>query len=171
MKAIAAIAIVAMSLAPIPAQGHTDGRWVNFGKWAPIIRCESGGNAQATNRSSGADGAYQFLQSTWDNMHGAHSWPEGRRYRPRMIGRAPSSFTLAQQMRAAETLRVRVVGGGMSHWTCHTMGHRYGSTPGNNLVWVTGEVRSKSPRWCARNLHRNWGRSWKVAKSVCGVAR
>ena len=81
----------------------------------------------------------------------------------------PSSFTLAQQMRAAETLRVRVVGGGMSHWTCHTMGHRYGSTPGNNLVWVTGEIHSKTPRWCARNLHRNWHRSWKVAKSVCGV--
>jgi hypothetical protein len=127
------------------------------------------GDAQATNRSSGADGAFQFLQTTWDNMKGKHSWPVGRRYRPRMIGRAPSSFTLAPQMRAAETLRVRVMGGGMSHWVCPNMGHRCRSTPGDNLVWITGEVRSKSPRWCARNLHRKWNRSWKVARSVCGV--
>ena len=169
MKLLTAIIIFIAICAPGPVKAHDEGRWVNFGKWAPVVRCESNGDAQATNRSSGADGAFQFLQTTWNNMHGAHTWPEGRRYRPRMINRAPSSFTLAQQMRAAETLRVRVVGGGMSHWVCHTMGHRFGSTPGHNWVWVTGEIHSKSPRWCARNLHRNWNRSWKVAKSICGA--
>lgn len=45
---------------------------------APILdrikRCESGGNYRAVNRSSGASGAYQFLDSTWRAM------PESRGY-------------------------------------------------------------------------------------------
>ena len=33
-----------------------------------IKQCESGGNYQAVNASSGASGAYQFLASTWQSM-------------------------------------------------------------------------------------------------------
>ncbi|MDO4920008.1 transglycosylase family protein [Kocuria sp.] len=33
-----------------------------------IKQCESGGNYQAVNASSGASGAYQFLTSTWQGM-------------------------------------------------------------------------------------------------------
>lgn len=35
---------------------------------AKIKACESGGNYQATNSSSGASGAYQFLNSTWRSL-------------------------------------------------------------------------------------------------------
>jgi hypothetical protein len=44
------------------------GNWNNFGPWAipeAIVMCESGGNFQALNPSSGAGGAYQILPSTW----------------------------------------------------------------------------------------------------------
>ena len=39
-----------------------------------IKRCESGGNYRAVNPSSGANGAYQFLDSTWRAL------PESRGY-------------------------------------------------------------------------------------------
>uniref|UniRef100_UPI0028A1601F transglycosylase family protein n=2 Tax=Dermacoccus TaxID=57495 RepID=UPI0028A1601F len=35
---------------------------------AKIKSCESGGNYQAVNASSGASGAYQFLNSTWKGL-------------------------------------------------------------------------------------------------------
>ena len=35
---------------------------------AKIKYCESGGNYQAVNASSGASGAYQFLNSTWKGL-------------------------------------------------------------------------------------------------------
>lgn len=38
------------------------------GGWAPIIRCESGGNPRAQNRSSSASGLFQFLDSTWRSL-------------------------------------------------------------------------------------------------------
>ncbi len=60
---------VATDLTPTPA--HPAG-WVDAGHgvYVPAImieirRCESGGNYQAVNRSSGASGAYQFLRSSW----------------------------------------------------------------------------------------------------------
>jgi hypothetical protein len=42
--------------------------WAGTGAWAipeAIVMCESGGNYQALNPSSGAGGAYQILPSTW----------------------------------------------------------------------------------------------------------
>ena len=38
--------------------------------WACIIRRESGGNPTAVNRSSGASGLYQFMDSTWHSVTG-----------------------------------------------------------------------------------------------------
>jgi peptidoglycan hydrolase CwlO-like protein len=50
--------------------------WV--GQWAipeSIVQCESGGNWQAVNPSSGAGGAYQILPSTWD-LYGGEGQPQ-----------------------------------------------------------------------------------------------
>jgi septal ring factor EnvC (AmiA/AmiB activator) len=50
--------------------------WV--GDWAipeSIVQCESGGNFNAVNPSSGAGGAYQILPSTWD-LYGGEGDPE-----------------------------------------------------------------------------------------------
>ena len=50
---------------------ETVGSW--FGDWAipeSIVMCESGGNFDAVNPSSGAGGAYQILPSTWDAYGG-----------------------------------------------------------------------------------------------------
>ena len=50
--------------------------WV--GKWAIpayIVMCESGGNFQAVNPSSGAGGAYQILPSTW-RLYGGTGLPQ-----------------------------------------------------------------------------------------------
>lgn len=47
------------------------GSW--FGDWAipeAIVMCESGGNFESLNPSSGAGGAYQILPSTWDAYGG-----------------------------------------------------------------------------------------------------
>jgi septal ring factor EnvC (AmiA/AmiB activator) len=52
------------------------GDWV--GDWAipeAIVMCESGGNFDAVNPSSGAGGAYQILPSTWD-LYGGSGNPE-----------------------------------------------------------------------------------------------
>jgi len=54
---------------------QTVGSW--FGDWAipqAIVMCESGGNFDAVNPSSGAGGAYQILPSTWDT-YGGHGKP------------------------------------------------------------------------------------------------
>jgi peptidoglycan hydrolase CwlO-like protein len=40
-----------------------------------IVQCESGGNWQAVNPSSGAGGAYQILPSTWD-LYGGEGLPQ-----------------------------------------------------------------------------------------------
>ncbi|MEO8093127.1 MAG: transglycosylase family protein [bacterium] len=50
--------------------------WV--GEWAipaAIVMCESGGNYQAVNSSSGAGGAYQILPSTW-RLYGGQGLPQ-----------------------------------------------------------------------------------------------
>ena len=50
--------------------------WV--GQWAipeSIVQCESAGNFQAVNPSSGAGGAYQILPSTWD-LYGGEGLPQ-----------------------------------------------------------------------------------------------
>lgn len=41
------------------------------GGWGPIISCESGGRASATNGSSTASGLFQFLDSTWQSVGGS----------------------------------------------------------------------------------------------------
>jgi septal ring factor EnvC (AmiA/AmiB activator) len=49
-----------------------------FGDWAipaSIVMCESGGNWEAVNPSSGAGGAYQILPSTWE-LYGGEGDPE-----------------------------------------------------------------------------------------------
>ena len=49
-----------------------------FGDWAipeAIVMCESGGNFEAVNPSSGAGGAYQILPSTWE-LYGGEGDPE-----------------------------------------------------------------------------------------------
>ena len=51
---------------------------VDNGDWAipeGIVMCESGGNYDAVNSSSGAGGAYQILPSTWD-LYGGSGNPE-----------------------------------------------------------------------------------------------
>ena len=53
------------------------GGWNNFGPWAipeAIVMCESGGNFQALNPSSGAGGAYQIMPSTW-RLYGGKGLP------------------------------------------------------------------------------------------------
>ncbi len=52
------------------------GGW--FGEWAipeSIVLCESGGNWDAVNPSSGAGGAYQILPSTWE-LYGGEGLPQ-----------------------------------------------------------------------------------------------
>jgi predicted nucleic acid-binding Zn-ribbon protein len=49
-----------------------------FGDWAipeSIVECESGGDFQAVNPSSGAGGAYQILPSTWE-LYGGEGLPQ-----------------------------------------------------------------------------------------------
>ena len=49
-----------------------------FGDWAipeAIVMCESGGNFEAVNPSSGAGGAYQILPSTWE-LYGGEGLPQ-----------------------------------------------------------------------------------------------
>ena len=49
-----------------------------LGDWAipeSIVMCESGGNFEAVNSSSGAGGAYQILPSTWE-LYGGEGNPE-----------------------------------------------------------------------------------------------
>jgi chromosome segregation ATPase len=49
-----------------------------FGDWAipeAIVMCESGGNFEAVNPSSGAGGAYQILPSTWE-LYGGQGAPQ-----------------------------------------------------------------------------------------------
>jgi muramidase (phage lysozyme) len=51
--------------------------WTGTGDWAipeAIVMCESGGNYQALNPSSGAGGAYQILPSTW-HLYGGKGLP------------------------------------------------------------------------------------------------
>jgi peptidoglycan hydrolase CwlO-like protein len=63
------------------------GSWNSFGPWAipeAIVMCESGGNFQALNPSSGAGGAYQILPSTWKLYGGAglpHEAPPAEQHR------------------------------------------------------------------------------------------
>ena len=54
----------------------TSTHWV--GSWAipaAIVMCESGGNFNAVNASSGAGGAYQIMPSTW-RLYGQSGLPE-----------------------------------------------------------------------------------------------
>ena len=63
------------------------GNWNSFGPWAipeAIVMCESGGNFQALNPSSGAGGAYQIIPSTWAAYGGKglpHEAPPAEQHR------------------------------------------------------------------------------------------
>ena len=62
---------------PARPQGEVS-EW--FGDWAipeSIVMCESGGNFEAVNPTSGAGGAYQILPSTWE-LYGGEGHPAGR---------------------------------------------------------------------------------------------
>jgi len=57
--------------------GNTVQQW--FGDFSipnTIVMCESGGNYNALNPSSGAGGAYQFLPSTYKGLGGKYSSPQ-----------------------------------------------------------------------------------------------
>ena len=74
--------------APAPAPAVSTGPANAF--LACVVRRESGGNYQAVNGSSGAGGAYQFLQSTWNNT-ASHAG------RPDLVGVHPSQASPADQ--------------------------------------------------------------------------
>jgi chromosome segregation ATPase len=77
------------------------GDWV--GEWAipqSIVMCESGGNFDAVNPSSGAGGAYQILPSTWESYGG-----EGK----------PNEASPAAQHEIAEQIWAD---SGSSAWVC-----------------------------------------------------
>lgn len=156
LKWYVALSILAMVLVPTDVAAHEadGGRWVYLNKWAGVVRCESGGDAQATNRWSGADGLFQFMPATWEAV-------AERRGKPRLARKAPSSVPVAQQLRQALWLKRNV---SIRQWSCW---RAYGT--GSRWVWVTHEVKPKDPERCARNLHRRYGRSNKLARSVCGV--
>lgn len=154
MSVAAAVLFGALLLALPDADAHTDGRWVYLNNWAGIVRCESEGDAQATNRWSGADGLFQFAPPTWRAI-------AERREKPRLARKAPSATTVAQQLRQALWLRSNV---DIRQWTCW---RAWGT--GSKWVWVTSEVHPKDPERCARNLRRHHGRGRKLAESVCGV--
>ncbi|MBS6031375.1 MAG: transglycosylase family protein [Kocuria rhizophila] len=71
-----------------------------------IKQCESGGNYQAVNASSGASGAYQFLDSTWAGMSQSAGYAHA--------ADAPA----AVQDAAAAELMAR---SGASQWECSSM--------------------------------------------------
>lgn len=56
--------VVGAGFAAAPAQAADTG----IAALESIKNCESGGNYSAVNASSGASGAYQFLDSTWQSM-------------------------------------------------------------------------------------------------------
>jgi predicted nucleic acid-binding Zn-ribbon protein len=57
--------------------GQTVGRWLgDFSIPTPIVMCESGGNYNAINPSSGAGGAYQMLPETYKGLGGKYKAPQ-----------------------------------------------------------------------------------------------
>lgn len=72
----ARVAAAAAEPATQPEAPADTGNW--NGNWAipsSIVMCESGGNFDAVNPSSGAGGAYQILPSTWE-LYGGHGLPQ-----------------------------------------------------------------------------------------------
>jgi hypothetical protein len=51
------------------SSGSSSGSSSGYGKWGPIIECESGGDWDY-NGGSGYDGGLQFAPSTWDGFGG-----------------------------------------------------------------------------------------------------
>jgi len=68
-----------------------------------IKQRESGGDYSAVNASSGASGAYQFLQSTWDSV-APSDW----------VGKSPASAPESVQDQAA--MKLYDGGSGAGHW-------------------------------------------------------
>lgn len=175
MRCLVALLLVLAALTtatPAIAEIEEPGRWVDFGKWNGIADCESSPSrlpalaepgtrehrhevrVDQTGRAGERSWA-QFLRSTWRRV-------AELRDKHHLIKKDPGKVTLAQTMRQSLWLKWNV---GISQWTC---GHRFDD--GTGPVYVTGEHRlPRDPERCARNLHRKWGRSWRVARSVCGV--
>jgi septal ring factor EnvC (AmiA/AmiB activator) len=60
-----------------PSAGQTVQQWFgDFSIPSSIVMCESGGNYQAVNPSSGAGGAYQMLPSTYKGLGGQFASPQ-----------------------------------------------------------------------------------------------
>jgi hypothetical protein len=65
---------------PAPPQGSIQARlvaaWPGDDGWAlRVVACESGFDNASRHPSSGADGYWQFLPSTWHSMLGQSGWP------------------------------------------------------------------------------------------------
>lgn len=64
--------------------------------WAALRRCESSGNYSIVNRSGKYRGAYQFDQTTWNDV--------ARRHRPHLVGRDPAAAAPGDQDAMARSL-------------------------------------------------------------------
>lgn len=91
----------------------------DFGPWAGLIECESGGNVTIENPHSTASGLFQFLDTTW-RMTATHAG------RFDLVTMRAKDATVADQFAMAVHLR-DMPGGGISHWVC---GYRYADTGG-----------------------------------------
>lgn len=149
--------LIIIGLLQLRAGAHGEGRWVDFGPWNGVVKCESLGDADVYNTGgSGAAGLFQFMPRTWNWVAEVHD-------RPRLVGKDPATRTAAQQLRQAIRLR-DMRHGGIRHWVC---GYRYGD--GSGPVWVHDDRIPKRPYRCARNLRRKWDLPRRVTNSVCAV--
>ena len=71
-----------------------------------IMKCESGGNPDAFNRSSRASGLLQHLQRFWPERAAAVGMPDA------------SPFDPWANMYVSAWLALAAPGGGWSHWVC-----------------------------------------------------
>ena len=132
-----------------------EARLVDFGpQWNSIVNCESRGDPEAYNASSGASGLFQFLPSTWRWTAEAHN-------REKLGRKAPSSQNIAIQFRQAIRLQT-MPGGGYAHWVCSIAGD---SRP----VLITETSPIRNPQRCFNSLSKMAPK--KVSRSVCGWTR
>lgn len=72
-------------------------------EWRKLVECESGGNGDAVNPSSGAAGYYQIMPGTW-RAHAPEGYPDH-----------PTEASAAQQTTVAKRIRDRQ---GADAWVC-----------------------------------------------------
>ncbi len=107
------------------------------GTLARIKACESGGSYRAYNASSGASGAYQFLNSTWRGLSAARGYATA--------GSAPP----AVQDRAAQQLYAQA---GSTPWNASASCWRSGSGVTRS---TTRSYSAASPRRAATSSYRS----------------